>query len=123
MERSACFDEVKRGTIDHALRFTAPRSSTSHIFPARHDAGSDDASLPPMGLRVRLKASVSLDGFGRQSKIVVTALKRYGMILADNGSPWYVTGAPDRGWNDDDLHGLGKLTGADFEVVDTSGLR
>jgi hypothetical protein len=117
------FDEVKRGTIDHALRFTASRTGTAHIFPARHDAGSDDASLPPMGLRVRLKASVSLDGFGPQSKVLLAALKRYGMILADNGSPWYVTGAPDRGWNDDDLHGLGKLTGADFEAVDTSGLR
>ena len=117
------FDEVKRGVINHALRFTAPRSSKAHIFPARHDAGSGDASLPPMGLRVRLMASVSLDSFGPQSKILLTALKRYGMILADNGSPWFVSGAPDRGWNDDDLHGLGKLTGADFEVVDTSGLR
>jgi hypothetical protein len=70
-----------------------------------------------MGLRVRLKADVSLAGFGPQARIVVTALKRYGMILADNGSPWYVGGAPSPGWDDDDLHALGRITGADFEVV------
>jgi hypothetical protein len=73
-----------------------------------------------MGLRVRLKASVSLDGFGPQSRVVLQALKRYGMILADNGSPWYITGAPSPKWNDDDLHALGRITGSDFEVVQTA---
>ncbi|MFN8109430.1 MAG: hypothetical protein U0Y82_06240 [Thermoleophilia bacterium] len=120
----ARYDEVRRGAILHALRFTAPRSASAHIYPARHDAGDGaDASLPPMGLRVRLKAGVSLAGFGPQAKAVLVALRDYGMILADNGSPWYVTGAPSPKWNDDDLHQLGRITGADFEVVDTSGLR
>jgi len=117
------YDEAARGVIRHALRFTAPRSRSTFIYPARHQAGDADASLPPMGLRVRLKRSVSLAGFGPQARIVLTALRDYGMILADNGSPWYVTGAPNAGWDDDDLHALGRITGADFEVVDTSGLR
>ena len=73
-----------------------------------------------MGMRVRLKASVSLVGFGPQSRVVLQALKRYGMILADNGSPWYVTGAPSPSWDDDDLHQLGRITGSDFEVVRTT---
>ncbi len=120
----ARFDEVRTGTIDHALRFTAPRTRSAYVYPARHAAGAgNDPALPPMGLRVRLKASVPLAGFGPQARVVLTALKRYGMILADNGSPWYVTGAPAAGWDDDDLHGLGRITGADFEVVDTRGLR
>jgi hypothetical protein len=76
-----------------------------------------------MGLRVRLKASVPLAGYGPQARAVLTALKRYGMILADNGSPWYVSGAPSAGWDDDDLHGLGRIRGRDFEVVDTRRLR
>ena len=75
-----------------------------------------------MGLRVRLKASVNIAGYGPQARIVLTALKKYGMILADNGSPWYVSGAPNSGWDDDVLHALGQIHGSDFEVVDTSGL-
>ena len=76
-----------------------------------------------MGLRVRLKASFDTRGFPPQARVVLEALKRYGMILADNGSPWYISGAPDPRWSNDDLHSLGRLTGADFEVVDTSRLR
>ena len=75
-----------------------------------------------MGLRVRLKASVNVSSFPRQARIVLRALQRYGMILADNGSPWYVSGAPNRHWSNDALHSLGRLTGTDFEVVDTSSL-
>jgi hypothetical protein len=117
-------DEVARGVIDHALRFTAPRTRRAYLHPARHAASdSSDPALPPMGLRVRLKRSVSLAGYGPQARVVLRALKRYGMILADNGSPWYVTGAPSAGWDDDDLHGLGRITGRDFEAVDTSRLR
>jgi hypothetical protein len=117
------YDEVAAGAINHALRFTAPHTRTEHIYPARHDAGeSGSPALPPMGLRVRLKADVDISGFGPQVRVLLTALKRYGMILADNGSPWYVTGAPDPHWNDAELHDLHQLTGADFEVVDTSGL-
>jgi len=120
----ARYDEVAGGAIRHALRFTAPRTCDGHIYPARHDAGSGSCSTyPPMGLRVRLKASVSLAGFGPQARVILVALKRYGMLLADNGSAWYVTGAPNANWNDDDLHDLGQLDGADFEVVDTSNLR
>ena len=120
----ARFDEVKRGVIDHALRFTAPQTRRAYVYPARHAASSSsDPGLPPMGLRVRLRRSVSLAGYGPQARVVLTALKRYGMILADNGSPWYVTGAPNEGWDDDDLHGLGRIRGSDFEVVDTRGLR
>lgn len=117
-------DEVAGGGIDHALRFTAPRTRRAFVYPARHFASaSGDRALPPMGLRVRLRASVSLAGYGPQARAVLTALRRYGMILADNGSPWYVTGAPSAGWDDDDLHDLGRIRGGDFEVVDTRRLR
>ncbi len=116
--------EVQAGAILHALRFTAPRTRTRYIYPARHLAGeSDAAALPPMGLRVRLKASVDISRYPRQARIILTALKRYGMILADNGSPWYVTGAPHPSWDDDALHSLHGIHGSDFEVVDTSNLR
>jgi hypothetical protein len=118
------YDEVLAGSIDHALRFTAPDTRRAYIYPARHFASwSDDASLPPMGLRVRLKASVDISRFGPQSQVLLVALQRYGMILADNGSPWYVTGAPASGWDDDDLHALQQLHGSDFEVGDSSSLR
>jgi hypothetical protein len=76
-----------------------------------------------MGLRVRLKASVDISGFGPHAQVVLTALKRYGMILADNGSPWYISGVPSSSWDDDEFHKLQTLHGSDFEVVDTSGLR
>ena len=119
----ARYDEVARGVIDHALRFTAPRTRKAYVYPARHYASSsDDPSLPPMGLRVRLKADVDVSGFPRQARVVLQALKTYGMILADNGSSWYVSGAPNPKWSNDDLHSLGRITGADFEVVDTSSL-
>jgi hypothetical protein len=119
----ARWDEVARGTIDHALRFTAPQTRRAYVYPARHYAsGSSDPSLPPMGLRVRLKASVNVSSFPRQARVVLRALQRYGMILADNGSPWYISGAPNRHWSNDQLHTLDRLTGADFEVVDTSSL-
>jgi hypothetical protein len=118
------YDEVAKAAILHALRFTAPSTRTEHIYPARHDAGaSGSAALPPMGLRVRLKASVDISGFGPQARVILAALQRYGMIVADNGSPWYVTGAPDPRWDDDELHDLQQLTGADFEVVDASSLQ
>ena len=119
----ARYDEVARGRIDHALRFTASRTRREYVYPARHYASSvDDPSLPPMGLRVRLKANVDISGFPRQARIVLQALRTYGMILADNGSSWYITGAPSPKWSNDDLHSLGRITGADFEVVDTSAL-
>jgi hypothetical protein len=118
------WSEVNAGAILHALRFTAPHTRSAHIYPARHDAGEGSStSLPPMGLRVRLKASVDISGFGPQAQVILLALKRYGMLLADNGSPWYLTGAPDSHWDDDQLHDFHTLHGTDFEVVDTSTLR
>jgi hypothetical protein len=119
----ARYDEVKRGAINHALRFTVSRTRNTFVYPARHQASSDgDPSLPPMGLRLRLKASFPVSHYPRQSRIVLRALQRYGMIVADNGSDWYVSGAPNRGWNNDDLHSLGSVKGANFEVVDTRSL-
>jgi hypothetical protein len=114
----ARYDEVARGVIDHALRFTAERTRRAYVYPARHYASSlTDPSLPPMGLRVRLKAGVDESGFPKQARVVLTALKRYGMLLADNGSSWYISGAPDRRWNNDALHTLSRVKGSDFEVV------
>jgi hypothetical protein len=114
----ARYDEVARGRIDHALRFTAERTRRAYVYPARHYASSlTDPDLPPMGLRVRLKASFDVSGFPKQARVVLTALKRYGMLLADNGSSWYISGAPDPRWNNDALHTLGRVKGSSFEVV------
>jgi hypothetical protein len=118
------YREVAAGLIDHALRFTAPQTRSAHIYPARHDAGSGtSAALPPMGLRVRLKASFDLSRLSPQARVIAVALQHYGMILADNGSPWYVSGASNPSFDDDDLRTLNRITGGDLEVVDTSTLR
>jgi hypothetical protein len=120
----ARYDEVRRGVIDHALRFTVRRTRRAYVYPARHFASSsDDPSLPPMGLRVRLKASFDVSGYPRQARVVLTALKRYGMLVSDNGSDWYITGSPNPGWRNDDLRTLGRVKGSEFEVVDTRTLR
>jgi hypothetical protein len=117
------YEEVAAGEIDHALRFTAPVTRKAYIYPARHDASSSTStSLPPMGLRVRLKASANLTGLSPAAKVIAVALQRYGMILADNGSPWYVSGMSNPAFDDDVLHELDRFTGADVEVVDTTGL-
>jgi hypothetical protein len=116
----ARYDEVARGVIDHALRFTVDRTRRAYISPARHYGSSlTDPELPPMGLRVRLKAGFDVSSFPKQARVVLTALKRYGMLVADNGSSWYVSGAPDPRWKNDDLHTLGRVKGSDFEVVQT----
>jgi hypothetical protein len=117
------YDEVAAGEILHALRFTAPQTRRAYIHPATHFASSStSASLPPMGLRVRLKADADLSGLSHDARVIAVALQRYGMILADNGSPWYVSGASDPRFDDDVLHELDRFTGADVEVVDTAGL-
>jgi hypothetical protein len=119
----ARWSDVKKGEIDHALRFTVSRSRRHYIYPARHFASDlTDPDLPSMGQRLRLKAGFDISGFPRQAKIVLRALKRYGMIVADNGSDWYITGAPSKHWSNDDLHRLGEVVGRHFEVVDTSSL-
>lgn len=119
------WDEVNAGEIRHALRFTVSRSQAAYVWPARHEASSNsDPTLPPLGIRVRLKDSydVSGSGFSNELQVILTAMKRYGLILADNGSDWFVSGTSDPRWNDDDLHEIGALTGGDFEVVDESSL-
>jgi hypothetical protein len=114
----ARYGEVKRGHIDHALRFTADRTRQAFVFPARHFASDlTDPNLPAMGQRLRLKRGYDISRFPRQARIVLTALKRYGMFLADNGSSWYVSGAPDPRWSNDQLHTLGGVPGSAFEVV------
>jgi hypothetical protein len=119
----ARFDEVRRGEINHALRFTARRTRRAYVYPARHFASDlTDPDLPAMGQRLRLRRGYDISRFPRQARVVLRALKRYGMILADNGSSWYVSGAPHRGWDNDDLHSLHRVPGRAFEVVDTSRL-
>jgi hypothetical protein len=118
------YPEVHAGQIDHALRVTVPRTQRGYIHPATHFASANtDASLPPMGLRLRLKAGFSLARFHGQSLVMLRALKRYGMIVADNGSPWYITGAPDRRWSDADLDQVKRVPGSAFEAVRTGSIR
>jgi hypothetical protein len=114
------YDEVRAGRIDHALRMTVERTQKGFIHPATHFASnSADPALPPMGLRLRLKASFDLSPYHGQALIVLRALKRYGLIVADNGSNWYITGAPDRRWNDTDLDQLKRVPGSAFQAVRT----
>ena len=116
----ARYDEVERGAINHALRVTVSRSQRGYILPATHFASRSDApNLPPMGLRLRLRADYDLSGFPPQAKIILTALKKYGMLVADNGGDWYITGAPDQRWDDEQLSTLRRVKGSDLEVVDT----
>jgi hypothetical protein len=119
----ARYDEVRRGRIDHALRVTVQHTRDAFVFPARHAASSETArSLPRMGERLRLRRSVRIASFPRQARVVLRAMREYGLIVADNGSDWFVSGAPDPGWDNDQLHTLGRLTGRDFQVVDASRL-
>jgi hypothetical protein len=113
------YDEVMEGNvIRHALRFTAARTRRAYVYPARHYASaSTDPSLPPMGMRVRLKVGFDISGFPPGARGILQALKTYGMILADNGGNWFLSGAPDSRWNDDELNTLKLLTGNEFEVV------
>jgi hypothetical protein len=118
------YPEVRAGRIDHALRMTVARTQRGYIHPATHFASSSsDPNLPPMGLRLRLKASFSLAGFHGESRVVLIALKRYGAIVADNGSSWYLTGAPDPRWNDEDLEQIKRVPGSAFEVVEGGPIR
>jgi hypothetical protein len=113
------YDEVvEQGEIRHALRFTVSRTRRAYVAPARHYASSNtDADLPPMGMRVRLKAGYDITGFPPQARVVLQALRTYGMIVADNGSDWYISGAPDARWDDDQLNALKDVPGSAFEVV------
>lgn len=118
------YDEVASGEIRHALRFTVERTQRAYIHPARHFASRHtDPSLPPMGLRVRLRADFDTTGFPLSAQVILNALKKYGMLLADNGSNWFLSGAPDPRWNDDDLATLKRVKGRDFECVYTGPLK
>ncbi len=111
-------DEARSGAIRHALRFTVARTQRAYVFPARHRASdADDPRLPPMGLRLRLKAAFDLRGYRGQSLAILRALKTYGMIVADNGSDWFISGAADRRWDDHDIEQLGRVPGSAFEAV------
>jgi hypothetical protein len=112
------YDEVSAGHIDHALRFNVSRTRRAYVAPARHYASSDPSpALPPMGARLRLKASFDVSRFPPQARVVLVALQRYGMIVADNGGDWFLSGTPDRRWSDDQLNTLKSVPGSAFEVV------
>ena len=121
----ARYDEiVGEGVLDHALRFTVARTQRAYVYPATHYASdSTDEDLPPMGLRLRLRAGFDVGGFPAEVQTILKGLKKYGMMVADNGADWYVGGAPDPRWDDEALRSLDRVTGADFEVVDSRALR
>ncbi|MFA6161712.1 MAG: hypothetical protein WC766_06140 [Patescibacteria group bacterium] len=116
------YDEVASGSINHAIRFTASRTQNGYIHPATHQAGINNADLPPMGLRVRLKASFDISKFTGQSRVILEAMKKYGMIVADNGSNWYFQGDTDPRWNDDNLNQLKSVPGSAFEALETGAI-
>ena len=116
-------DEVAAGHVDHAIRFTTNRTEPAHLWPARHDASSDDdTSLPPMGARFRLKASLDISRYNAETQVVLRAMQTYGLVLADNGSPWYFQGTADNAWSNSLISQLKTIPANAFEAVDTSGL-
>lgn len=118
------YDEVASGEIRHAIRFTAPQTRNTYVWPARHAASSlTETQYPPMGQRFRLKASFDVSKFSPQVQVILKAMKKYGLILADNGSSWYISGAPDERWDNDALvSDFAKVPGSAFEAVDVSSL-
>ncbi|CAI5487414.1 unnamed protein product [Closterium sp. Naga37s-1] len=119
----ARYGEVAAGAIKHALRFTAEVTQKKYVWPARHYASdSTNPNLPPMGLRLRLKKSFNISGFPKQTRVILQALKTYGMMLADNGSPWFISGAPHAQWDNDDLHSLHQVLGKNYEAVDMTSV-
>lgn len=117
------YDEVAAGAIFHALRFTVPQTRRAYVWPARHFASSlTGQQYPPMGIRVRLRSDFDLSGFSAANQVILQALKEYGMMLADNGSAWFLSGVPDERWDNDELRELLSVKGSDFEVVDVSSL-
>jgi hypothetical protein len=115
------YEDIEAGEVKHAVRFSVLKSQRAYVWPARHFASRiEDPSYPPMGQRFRLKADVDISGYSKVNQIILRGLKKYGMVVADNGSPWFIMGAPDKGWNDDDLHKLNGIKGSDFEAVDIS---
>ncbi len=118
------YDEVAAGEIRHALRFTVPQTQAAYVWPARHFASKvKSANVPPLGERFRLRSDFDISRFSKPNQVILTGLKRYGMFLADNGSSMYLSGVPDKRWDDDDLHHLSSLRADDFEAVDESSLQ
>jgi hypothetical protein len=117
------YDEILAGEINHAIRFTVPQTRSAYVWPARHEASSlTGMQYPPMGQRFRLKASFDISGYSATNQIILRALKKYGMILADNGSAWYMSGVPDSRWNNSDLQALRNVLGSNLEAIDESSL-
>ena len=116
------YDEVAAGYIDHAIRVTASATSRAYLWPARHQAGTNNDALPPMGLRLRLRPDVDISGFPRDDQVILQAMKTFGLVVADNGSSWFVSGVPDERWDNDVLQVLRSVKGQDFEAVDASSL-
>jgi len=117
------YDEVQAGTIDHAFRFTVACTRNRYVWPARHQAGVRDRACPPMGARFRLKASFDLSGFSADARVILTAMQHYGIIVADNGSDWYVQGTTDPGWTGHLLDELKSVPASAFQAVDESGCK
>jgi hypothetical protein len=117
------YSEVAAGRIGHAVRFTAPVTARSYVWPARHQAGSTDSpAAPPMGQRFRLRSDFDMSGYSAPVQVILTAMRQHGMILADNGSSWYVSGAPDPRWDNEVLNELKSVPGSAFEAVDVTSL-
>jgi len=117
------YDEVASGEIRHAIRFTAPTTRRDYVWPARHFASNTtDASYPPMGQRFRLKSDWDISGYSADVRVILEAFRTYGIILADNGSAWYISGAPDARRNNGALHEWDDIPGSAFEAVDASSL-
>ena len=117
------YDEIAKGEINHAIRLTVPKTRNTYVWPARHKASSlTGTQYPPLGQRFRLKSTFNISSYSPVNQIILKALKKYGLLLADNGSAWFITGAPDSRWDDNDLNNLKKVKGADFEAVDCTSL-
>lgn len=117
------YDEILAGEIRHAVEFTVPQTQKAYVWPARHYASPlTGAQYPPMGARFRLRASFDISGYSPTNQIILRALKKYGMMVIDNGAPWFISGTNDARWNNSDLRNLKQIRGSDFEVVDVSGL-
>jgi hypothetical protein len=113
------YDEVAAGEIKHAIRLTVPRTRNTYVWPARHQASSQTGlQYPPMGQRFRLRANFNMSSYPADAQVILRAMQKYGLIVADNGSAWYISGSPDERWNNDNLARLGGVVGSDFEAID-----